>query len=108
MLSLEDKEFILKFIKTNGQNQIIKLSHHRYLWFKCSGAYNQMNNNPGYYEMLKKHSLIYPNPLQQQIELDLKRTYPDELDVEKLENDIIPLRNVLNAYVQRCPSIGYC
>ena len=41
----------------------------------------------------------YPNPALQQIELDLRRTYPDEKDLVKLEQDIVPLRNVLTAYV---------
>jgi len=40
--------------------------------------------------------------------LDLRRTYPNETDLVKLENEIIPLRNVLTAYVQRCPTVGYC
>ena len=85
-----------------------KPSHHRYVWLKASGAYNLLNSNPGYYEQLKNLSLLYPNPAIQQIELDLRRTYPDELDLEKVERDIIPLRNVLSAYVYRCPTIGYC
>lgn len=44
-------------------------------------------------------ALYYPNPSFNQIELDLRRTYTDELDPEKLERDIVPLRNVLSAYV---------
>lgn len=50
----------------------------------------------------------YPHPYTNQIEIDLRRTYPDEQDLEKVEQDIIPLRNVLTAFVQRCPTIGYC
>jgi hypothetical protein len=38
----------------------------------------------------------------------LRRTYPDEEDLDKIEVDIIPLRNILAAYVRRCPTIGYC
>lgn len=38
----------------------------------------------------------------------MRRTYPEEKDQTKVEKLIVPLRNVLNAYVQRCPSIGYC
>jgi len=28
--------------------------------------------------------------------------------MEKVELIIVPLRNVLNAYVHRCPTLGYC
>lgn len=38
----------------------------------------------------------------------MRRTYPDEHDLEKVELIIVPLRNVLNAYVHRCPTLGYC
>ncbi len=55
-----------------------------------------------------KHAVNYPNPNLQQIELDLNRTYPEEKDQEKLKKLTGTLRNVLSAYVQRCPTIGYC
>lgn len=61
-----------------------------------------MLSNPGYYEQLKQQAVNYPSPAQQQIEVDLRRTYPDETSVDKLEQDIIPLRNVLCAFVSRC------
>ena len=64
--------------------------------------------NPGYYVSLKHSSLEYPCPYPSLIEVDLRRTYADETDLDKVEKDIVPLRNLLNAYVQRCPSIGYC
>ncbi len=28
--------------------------------------------------------------------------------MDKVDRDIVPLRNVLNVYLQRCPTIGYC
>ena len=55
--------------------------------------------NKGYYKKLKKMALDYPNPSFNQIELDLRRTYHEEKDPDKIERNIIPLRNVLNAYV---------
>jgi hypothetical protein len=86
----------------------MKPTQHRYVWLKSSGAYNLMLNNPGYYQQILKHAVNYPNPNLQQIELDLKRTYPEERDPVKLEKLTGTLRNVLSAYVQRCPTIGYC
>jgi hypothetical protein len=87
---------------------VTKPYHHRYVWLKCSGAYNMMLTNPGYYELLLANKIDYPNPTIHQIEIDLNRTYPDEKDPKKLENLTTPLRNVLTAYAQRCPTIGYC
>lgn len=67
-----------------------------------------MITNPGYYAKLLKTQLHYPNQLSYQIEIDLKRTFPEENDPEKVDQLIKPLRNVLNAFVHRCPTIGYC
>ena len=64
--------------------------------------------NPGYYEALTKSKIFYPNPSFQQIELDLRRTYPQQKDKQQLEKDVNVLRRVLNAYVLRNPRIGYC
>ena len=76
-----------------------KPQHHRYVWLKCSGAYNQMLSNPGYYELLLANKTDYPNPAIQQIEIDLNRTFPSEKDPENLISLTTPLRNVLTAYV---------
>jgi hypothetical protein len=67
-----------------------------------------MLTNPGYYELLLANVVDYPSPSLQQIETDLRRTYTEEKDPEKLEQKIVPLRRVLVAYVQRCPTIGFC
>lgn len=65
ILSLKEKETVWEFLKSKqGQGLLTKPSHHRYTWLKCSGAFNQMMSNPGYYASLKKHSLDYPNPSQ--------------------------------------------
>jgi hypothetical protein len=50
------------------------------LWLKCSGAYREMKNNPGYYEHLKKVKRAYPNGAFTTIECDLPRTYTDDED----------------------------
>jgi hypothetical protein len=77
ILGTKEKEVVWDFLKTQ-QELLTKPQHHRFTWLKCSGAYNQMLNNPGYYEMLKKQAINYPSPSLQQIEVDLRRTFPDE------------------------------
>ena len=49
----------------------------------------------------------YPNPCFNQIELDLRRTFPND-KAETIEKFICPLRNVLYTFVKRNPTIGYC
>ncbi len=44
-----------------------------------------MLTNPGYYDLLLANSIDYPSPSLHQIETDLRRTYSDEKDLEKLE-----------------------
>lgn len=54
ILSIKDKEIVWDFLKSwTGQGLLTKPQHHRYTWLKCSGAYNAMLSNPGYYETLK-------------------------------------------------------
>ena len=69
------------------------------VWLKCSGAYNLMTTNPGYYELLKRNTIDYPSGASFQIEKDLTRTFPHEKDPQKLEEMTSRVRNVLQAYV---------
>ena len=66
-----------------------------------------MFNNGNYYQQLLKYSLEVKCPSIIQIDLDLKRTFPDEERVmdEKFQQS---LRNVLVCYSTRNSSIGYC
>ena len=79
------------------------------LWIRASGAAAAMNleENKHYYRNLKNLTLNYPNPSFNQIELDLRRTFT-ELKIQKSERLINKLRNVLNTYCKRNPTIGYC
>lgn len=65
----------------------------------------EFNNN--YYYILRDHNIDYPNPCFNQIELDLKRTFPND-PPEHVEKYIGSLRNVLTTFVKRNPTIGYC
>jgi len=50
------------------------------MWMIISGADQQMKNNPGYYQSLVNSLNDYPNPNFNQIDLDLIRTFAEELD----------------------------
>lgn len=72
-----------------------------------SGAAREMTNNPGYYKNLVAFSKNLPTPHGYQIELDLKRTFPEEPRC-MTESFVNSLRNILIAYSVRNSSIGYC
>ena len=66
-----------------------------------------MFNNGNYYQQLLKYSLEVKCPSIIQIDLDLRRTFPEEERVMN-ENFQRSLRNVLVCYSTRNSSIGYC
>lgn len=72
-----------------------------------SGAASQMEMNRDYYFNLRDRMKFYPNPCFNQVELDLRRTFPNEPQ-DSIEKFVIPLRNVLSCFVKRNPTIGYC
>ena len=72
-----------------------------------SGAAREMFNNGNYYQQLLKYSLEVKCPSIIQIDLDLKRTFPEDERVMK-ENFQKSLRNILVCYSTRNSSIGYC
>ena len=107
VLSYKEKEFLWQFLKDPNHHVLKKPQHHKYTWLKCSGAFGLIQSNPGYYEALKYSGIKYPNPSIYQIELDLRRTFPNE-SPEKINELILPLRNVLCTYLLRNPSGVYC
>ena len=66
-----------------------------------------MYNNDDYYQKLLKYSLEVKCPSSIQIDLDLRRTFPNE---ERVMDDKFQesLRNVLVCYSTRNTSVGYC
>ena len=66
-----------------------------------------MDTHPGYYQQILKYSSEVKCPSIFQIDLDLKRTFPEEQRVmdEKFQQS---LRNVLVCYSTRNTTIGYC
>ena len=76
-------------------------------WFISSGAKKEMLEHPNYYNYLLKY---YPKEIElqneHQIEIDLKRTFPED-DFFHNEEIINKLRNILSTYSKRNLSIGY-
>jgi hypothetical protein len=67
-----------------------------------------MINNPNYYHNLSSLFPDYiPSPYENQIDMDLYRTFPDD-PFFRDENNIKRLKNILLAYSRRNISIGYC
>ena len=66
-----------------------------------------MHNNPGYYSSLLEYSINVPCPSEHQIELDLKRTFPNEEKCMR-ENFLQKMKNILLCYSTRNTTVGYC
>ena len=56
-----------------------------------------MENNPGYYHKLLQYSKLIPCPSENQIKLDLKRTFPEE-KLCMSERFLEKLKNILSCY----------
>ena len=78
-------------------------------WLIISGAKQEILNNPGYYDKLKKLAKIAPNfPHGKSIKLDINRTFPS-MDFFKKEENLEKLSNILLAFsLRNSISIGYC
>lgn len=72
-----------------------------------SGALREKENNIGYYETLVNFPPGIPSPYENQIDLDLHRTFPEDPFFQK-DSTISSLRNILLAYSRRNVTIGYC
>ena len=60
-----------------------------------------------YYNLLNKFPENIPTPFENQIDLDLGRTYPHD-PYFKDKNNIKKLKNILVAFTRREATIGYC
>lgn len=72
-----------------------------------SGAQRARNNNPNYYNNLLEYSTKVHCISEVQIDLDVKRTYPDN-PICITDSFSKQLKNVLLCYAIRNSSIGYC
>uniref|UniRef100_A0A3B5KQR0 Growth hormone-regulated TBC protein 1 n=1 Tax=Xiphophorus couchianus TaxID=32473 RepID=A0A3B5KQR0_9TELE len=82
--------------------------HRTFIWMTASGAQEQLEKNPGYYQsMLVTHNDF---KLVETIRTDLNRTFPDNVLFRKSSDPCLQksLFNVLLAYGYHNPSVGYC
>ncbi|XP_028257615.1 growth hormone-regulated TBC protein 1-A [Parambassis ranga] len=82
--------------------------HRALIWMAASGAQDQLEKNPGYYQ-----SLLGAQPdskLMETISTDLNRTFPDNIQFRKTSSPCLQkaLYNVLLAYGYHNPAVGYC
>lgn len=78
------------------------------MWLLASGAKREIINYRNYYTNLTTgYPKGVPSPYEEQINLDIKRTFPDD---SYFANDEVldKLKNILLAYSRRNISIGYC
>lgn len=82
--------------------------HRPLVWMVCSGAQEQMDRNPGYYQsLLDTH---HEHKLEESIRTDLHRTFPDNIYFRKSAEPCLQkaLYNVLVAYGHHNKAVGYC
>ncbi|XP_035038840.2 growth hormone-regulated TBC protein 1-A [Hippoglossus stenolepis] len=82
--------------------------HRALIWMTASGAQDQLEKNPGYYQSLlgAKHD----PKLVDTIRTDLNRTFPDNIQFRKTSSPCLQkaLYNVLLANGHHNPTVGYC
>ncbi|XP_055010589.1 growth hormone-regulated TBC protein 1-A [Boleophthalmus pectinirostris] len=82
--------------------------HRSLIWMMASGAQDQMEKNPGFYQSLL--SAQQDPKLLETISTDLNRTFPDNINFRKMSDQcqLKSLYNVLRAYGHHNQAVGYC
>jgi hypothetical protein len=81
--------------------------HRKNYWLIATGAKEDIKNNPNYYNhILTNFPKEIPDLYENQINLDLNRTFPEDEFFQKEEN-LNKLKNILLAFSRRNISIGY-
>lgn len=97
--------------RTNKARELIKKGipekYRGELWMLYSGAINDLQTHPGYYQTVVEQSTGRKSIASDEIERDLHRSLPEHPAFQS-PLGIDALRRVLNAYAHRNPSIGYC
>lgn len=79
-----------------------------FLWAFTSGALRKLEANPGYYQDVLEKSKEKPvTEAMNEIDKDVTRSMPNHPFFQQQES-LDALRNVLVAYSERSPHIGYC
>ncbi|XP_059208103.1 growth hormone-regulated TBC protein 1-A [Centropristis striata] len=108
-----------KFLKGKGKVQKnVKLKryvrkgipneHRTLIWMAASGAQDQLDKHPGYYQSLL--GAQHDPKLVETICTDLNRTFPDNVQFRKTSDPCLQkvLYNVLLAYGHHNPAVSYC
>ena len=98
-------EYDKKIYKLLLLKEVIPKKYRGEFWFISSGGKRELLQHPNYYKYLLEQ---YPKNIsqldeigsQEQIEKDLKRTFPGE-EFFKVEKNITKLRNILTSYFNR-------
>lgn len=80
-------------------------------WFFYAGGYERLGKNLGLYDKLVESTAGIHNKDTEVIERDLHRTFPDNIHFQQHDEEpamIKSLRQVLVAFAQYQPQIGYC
>ena len=81
--------------------------HRKNYWLIATGAKEDIKNNPNYYNnILNNFPKEIPDLYENQINLDLNRTFPEDIYFQD-EKNLQSLKNILLAYSRRNISIGY-
>ncbi|XP_037548896.1 growth hormone-regulated TBC protein 1-A [Nematolebias whitei] len=82
--------------------------HRALIWMAASGAQDQLEKNPGYYQSLLEAQ--HDSKLMETIKTDLNRTFPDNIQFRRTSSPCLQktLNNVLLAYGHHNPAVGYC
>ncbi|XP_041844517.1 growth hormone-regulated TBC protein 1-A [Melanotaenia boesemani] len=82
--------------------------HRTLIWMTASGAQDQLEKNPGYYQSML--AAQQDPKLIETIRTDLNRTFPDNIQFRKTSSPCLQkaLYNVLLAYGHHNPAVGYC
>ncbi|KAM4609423.1 growth hormone-regulated TBC protein 1-A-like [Polymixia lowei] len=78
------------------------------IWMAASGAQEQLEKNPGYYQSLL--GMEHDAKLEETIHTDMHRTFPDNVQFKNTTEPCLQkaLYNVLVAYGHHNKAVGYC
>lgn len=106
---LKGKSKVQKSIKLKRYvRKGIPNEHRGLIWMAASGAQDQLEKNPGYYQSLL--GAEHDPKLVETIRTDLNRTFPENIHFRKTTKPCLQqaLYNVLLAYGHHNPAVGYC
>ncbi|XP_076016652.1 growth hormone-regulated TBC protein 1-like [Genypterus blacodes] len=100
---VEKNVTVKRFVRKGVPNE-----HRARIWMAASGAQEQLDQNPGYYNALLTSE--HDPKLEETIETDMPRTFPDNVLFQRKAEPCLQraLFNVLLAYGHHNKAVGYC